>query len=472
MSFRKRLDALERRFNNLEGQVTGQLLERQLPSGGPLRDSSASLVGTHDLHRSRSFSDADGGSHRIVTPASSDPFSAGIDELKELCGAPDTEMVFSDTSVEQLLHTNVLDIHGTQQRSKEISFPGSPASNSSAEELWMLVQEFLEDFNRALPLFNRDWVLVTFNQLYRDDNLVSGDSYLCFHVILAIAYRLRGQSPFSAFDDDSRASEYLQHVYSQLGKLIVQNPSLAQAQCLVGIAIVIQGTDDPERASTLLAAALRILRQLRSRLALDGEVSSAVERRQLEAVFQIAICIDISICLHTKQRPAIDLDVENFDLLPLATGRDLGTIQSLNTHHSINLLQAHFSLAVLQNKILKSLPSDEWYFSSKLATSQAFQSLCQEFRDWRQSFFLSSTPDEISHCFHRSDVVHILILEAKAYESLCAIHGITQASLATMKHSQLSRNIYFSDGHLIVPQARRLLRLLSLAPTGDVACNR
>ncbi|KAJ5198271.1 uncharacterized protein N7498_007388 [Penicillium cinerascens] len=352
---------------------------------------------------------------------------------------------------------------------------GPTASIPRSTETWMLVQEFLDDFNCAIPLFDKDWVRATFIRLYEDGETLPGNSSLAFHIILAIAYRLRAQSPLSNNSDDLQAREHLKVACSQLGNLLMQEPSLSQVQCLVGIATVLQGTHAAGRAAIVISSALRITQQLGVSRPSDAQIDLP-DRCQLQLVFWIAFFTDVSICMRTKQAPTIIVGDGQFDLPPERPSDGSGMILAVNDEYSFNILRFHVQLAVLQNQVLVSTSSPRPTYRGRAPTGESFQILCQAFRAWRLSLPAAINLPGMYSSLHRSDIVHVLILEAKALETVCAIHGITNDTPANLKSDHLSGDnqplSFISENSLVVEEARRFLNLLALAPVGDVACNR
>lgn len=350
----------------------------------------------------------------------------------------------------------------------------SPCSEYTIQEIWSLLQEYLEDFNRAIPLFQDSWVTDTFHQIFEDQQNISLGSSLCFHLIIAIAYRLRAQSPLSSDTDDMRANQYLKYVSSRIGDLLLESPSLQQAQCLMGMGVVLEGTGAPERTCALLSAALRILDQLCKDTSNNETENNLTSDIQINQVWLIGMFIDSSICLRNDMQPTISLEVAESYLLRLASltedkAKLNGIIRSTDGEKVINIFQAHIELSVLQLRVLKSPFPSPSSSSEDLLQSLSDRALLleQSFCSWRSSFFCPVDITEIRATFHRSDIVHLVILEGKAFETICAIHGITKNRLPALSQIKSWERVLSP----IVVAAKRILKLLALAPRGDITCS-
>jgi hypothetical protein len=368
-----------------------------------------------------------------------------------------------------------IEIPSEKQLRKMTGFDKSPAGDCSVQEIWVLTQEFMEDFNRAIPLFDEVWVKKTFCDLRNGDKSIEPSSMLCFQVILAIAHRLRAQSPVSTHIDELQASKYLQYISSQLGDFLLQKPSLLQAQCLMGMAILLQGTGLPERACALIAAALRILDQLHTNAPATRGLKISQNERQTLNVWWIGLFVDTSICLRKNLEPTIGLDEAQMSLLHLnvlteAEAHWCGIIQAVDGGNHFSIFQAHVELAVLQMKVLR-FTSTELRLHGSTQDDDELLALSQQFTNWRKCFSYPLTPTDICIAFHRSDIVHILILEAKAYETICAIYGIRNNDLVRLKRFQFWKTESNSVETLVIEASKTCLELFTLAPSGDVACN-
>ena len=469
------MESLEQRFFNIEEQLAGHSRkEIPRPAGSGVETASSTETGI-DESSGLQF-DTEISERGNLWPASSATVDHYRQEWRGLPHSLESGMVDGDLIAQPEVSGNSRGPIGSWGGVEPNgALFGPTASVPRSTETWMLVQEFLDDFNCAIPLFDKDWVRATFIRLYEDGETLPGNSSLAFHIILAIAYRLRAQSPVSNISDDLQAREHLKFACSQLGNLLMQEPSLSQVQCLVGIATVLQGTHAAGRAAIVISAALRITQQLGVSRPSDAQIDIP-DRCQLQLVFWIAFFIDVSICMRTKQTPTISVGDGQFDLPPERPSDGSGMILAANDEYSFNILRFHVQLAVLQNRVLMSTSSPGLTYRAQAPTGESFQILSQAFRTWRQSLPAAINLPGMYSSLHRSDIVHVLILEAKALETVCAIHGITNDTPANLKSDHLSGGShpmsFISEKSLVFEEAKRFLNLLALAPVGDVACNR
>lgn len=470
---RKRLEALEQRFSNLEDQLARHIRNEDSVSIDP--EIRALSLAKREMKRPVQY-DTEANEPARPSLPSSVPFDSRRQEPVRLPRSPDIVMNMDNQVGQQEVNREEVHPDGSWIHfNRTNTYSENMTPNSGTQETWMLVQEYLEDFNCAIPLFDKGWVKSTFIQLYVDCGTTPRNSSLAFHIILAMAYRLRAQSPVSSIEDDLQGREHLKYACSQLGDLLIQEPSLTQVQCLVGIAVVIQGTSASERTAAIISAALRLIQQLCACSLSEAEVGSPEEEHQLEIVFWIAFLMEVSICLRTRQTPTINIyddHIEQSAKRPC----NLGKISTMNNDETFDIFQSHVQLAILQTKVLASMTPPLLTKGGLYSAANSFQTLCQDFRAWRQSFPAAMSSSRMCYTFHRSDIIHIFVLEAKAFETVCALHGISNETLEELKYDQLSGGgralSFISEGSLVVEEAKRFLNLAALAPRGDVACNR
>lgn len=108
-----------------------------------------------------------------------------------------------------------------------------------AEGAFFLLQEYLEDFNAATPLFDRVTISTLFEDCYNGRSVVSVKYWIALKMILAIAHRLRAMSPLGVRQDSENAELYLEECVLELHILMMERPSLLLCQCYIAIAVVI-----------------------------------------------------------------------------------------------------------------------------------------------------------------------------------------------------------------------------------------
>lgn len=108
-----------------------------------------------------------------------------------------------------------------------------------AEGGFFLLQEYLIDFNAAIPLFDRVTISTCFEDCYNGRAEASTISWVAMKLVLAIAHRLRAMSPLGVRQDTENAEIYLEECLSSLGELIMLRPSLLLCQCYIATAVVI-----------------------------------------------------------------------------------------------------------------------------------------------------------------------------------------------------------------------------------------
>jgi len=104
---------------------------------------------------------------------------------------------------------------------------------------YFLLQEYLVDFNAAIPLFDRVTISTCFEDCYNGRAEGSVELWVAMKLVLAIAHRLRAMSPLGVRQDSENADIYLEESLSNLGNLVILPPSLLLCQIYLATAVVI-----------------------------------------------------------------------------------------------------------------------------------------------------------------------------------------------------------------------------------------
>ncbi|KAK2025047.1 hypothetical protein LX32DRAFT_625205 [Colletotrichum zoysiae] len=326
-----------------------------------------------------------------------------------------------------------------------------------------LVNETFTNYNRFLPLFNEDDFLRDFQLKYITSNPGDADWWACLNVVLSIAHRLRALRSTDPASENNLASGYTRNALGVVSELSVSNRSLSAVQALVGMACILQGTPNPEPASVLVAAALRLAQamDLHRECSSIGLTQSEAETRR--RVFWKIYILDKDISLRTC-RP-FNQDDDEMDV-QLPSNTNLGSGYDDFFSHRIGL-------AIIQGQVYKQLYSVHAQRQTATQRAIAAQALNLLLSQWKSSAQLDSpdNPIILPGCQMTGYMIHKVVLQ------LTYIHCLTMVDrhMAPIEQSLFDQeaslpHILLHPGNLCLVESRRAIRLVVAIPSGDRAC--
>ena len=264
------------------------------------------------------------------------------------------------------------------------------------QQVLPVVHVFLEKFNAVLPLFHAGTLLRLIHDFY-DFGTQHGDpvAWAAINIVLALAYRqgLLGSS-------NTRYSvEYLNKAQSVLSDVVLRDIELLNIQVLVGMVMLLQGSQDLQPSLILIATTIR----LAHKIGLHNRVSSAhldpVLARQRACIFWLAYILDKDLSLRSKQ-PSVQLD-DDIDLdLPWpqiaecwdddeakidGTGIDNGAITTADGTVKMNYFVSSIQLAVIEGGVYDYLYSTRSQKRSPEERLHALDSVARALEQWKAS---------------------------------------------------------------------------------------
>ncbi|KAL7947003.1 fungal-specific transcription factor domain-containing protein [Trichoderma barbatum] len=269
-----------------------------------------------------------------------------------------------------------------------------------------LIRVYFNTYNRVITLFDQDDFMNRFAELDMDQIRADPALWTATNVMCAIALRQQSLSYFadSPNNPDHEAWEYLDTALEKAVELTIRcSKDLLAVQALIGMAIFLQTAPDAHAASTLLAAAIRLV--LQNGLHIQEVEQSSGQHGvkairlniQRNRVFWIAFNLDHDLAIRLERPPLIHEDDIGVDLPPLYPDDGLGYISSTDNSIKINFMRARSHLALIENRIHRRLMSARGQRQTALAREAAINELEVELSDWKTSFSdLNSTLDYLS----------------------------------------------------------------------------
>ena len=348
------------------------------------------------------------------------------------------------------------------------------------DEAISLTRDFFDNFNSMFPLFHEP----TFNHLlrrqYSRDPYEGSGWWASLNVVLAIAHRLRIMSNLIPKEDDKPGWGYLKNAMGVLTELTMRNTDLLSVQALLGMALYLLGTPNPQPSFFLVAAAIRLSHSIG--LHKKGSVFglNAAEVEQRKRVFWIAYVMDKDICLRSGRPPAQDDDDMTVDLPNEAPPDNVGNIPLTDGKGKVNIFRLMCTFAIIESKVYKFLYSAKASKQSDGALLNTIGELDKELEDWKDGIPIDIRPEHEIKATHAPLVLHIVVLHFAYYNCLATIHrmsvhhGYWTSRLSNFAISGLNARPLnprvFSSAALCVSAARASIHLIKYIPQNDFAC--
>lgn len=326
-----------------------------------------------------------------------------------------------------------------------------------------LVKETFNNYNRFLPLFDEEDFLREFQLKYSTSNPGDAGWWACLNVVLSIAHRLRALRTLDSTHENILAFGYIQNALSVVSELNVSNRSLSVVQALVGMACILQGTSNPEPASMLVAAALRLAQAMNLHRECSDPALTKSQAETRRRVFWKVYVLDKDISLRTGRpfsQDDDDMDVQ----LPSNSNAE-----SCN----VDLFNYRIGLAVIQGQVYKQLYSIRAGRQSETQRAIAAQELSSLLSYWKSSAQLESLEDSalLSESQMTGEMIHKVVLRLTYIHCLTMIDRHLPPTARSPSDQELSRSeLLLPPGSLCIAESRKAIRLIEAIPQGDCSC--
>ncbi|KAK0787853.1 hypothetical protein LTR75_012749 [Friedmanniomyces endolithicus] len=292
-----------------------------------------------------------------------------------------------------------------------------------------LLRDYFEHFNQMFPLFHEPTFMHLVDKHYSLEPYEGSGWWASLNVALAIAHRLRVMSNVVDQEEDDHAWGYLKNAMAVMTELTMRNTDLLSVQALLGMALFLQGTPNPQPSFFLVAAAIRLAHSIGLHKRGSGFNLNAVESEQRKRVFWIAYLLDKDICLRSGRPPSQDDDDMNVELpsedppdnvgnVPLASPTGPNTNGHDNSNDgsaaprprqqaddskeeggqrkAMNLFRLMCTFAQIQSRVYKHLYSVRASRQSDGELLNTIGALDSELEAWKDSIPLDFRPDILS----------------------------------------------------------------------------
>ncbi|KIY03078.1 uncharacterized protein Z520_01545 [Fonsecaea multimorphosa CBS 102226] len=338
-----------------------------------------------------------------------------------------------------------------------------------------LLQEFLVDFNAALPLFDPAVITSLFQDCYNGRANGKPIEWVALKVVLGIAHRLRAMSPLGVPQDTENAEIYLQESLDTVPELLVLRPSLLLAQCFVGLAVVISTSSRPYPAQMFVSLALRVVQDLRVNDPERVEPINPAERVQQQRVFWLAYFMEVDMSLRAGRLPHLPPRLINVELPRDGEPDGVGEITAAGGEFKVNIFRLHVELALLQAEFGEQLSLPRPAQKSDGAGNVELRAINSRLEEWRRNWIFELDAEHLRASLHRSDLVHVVVLESTYFSTVYAfwadILPAPRTSHNAFSAQGLIEGMSKQKAQILHKDARRFIDLLRLIPGDDIASN-
>ncbi|KAG9956632.1 hypothetical protein KCU61_g9673, partial [Aureobasidium melanogenum] len=348
-------------------------------------------------------------------------------------------------------------------------------------EALALLKEFFDNFNCVFPLFHEPTFMHLVDKHYSLDPYEGSGWWASLNVALAISHRLRIIGEDDARQEDAKAWGYLKNALAVFSELTMRNNDLLSVQALLGMALFMQGTPNPQPGFFLVAAAIRLAHSIGLHKRGSDFNLNEIESEQRKRVFWIGYLMDKDICLRSGRPPIQDDDDMNVELPSENPPDNIGVVSLGEGKGKVNLFRIQCLFALIQSKVYKLLYSVKAARQTDGELLNTIGDLDQELEEWKDSIPLEFRPEhEIKMPSESPMMLHIVVMHFAYYNCLTTIHRmsvhhgywtsrLSNYAIAGLNARPLNPRVFMSAA-LCVNAARTSISLVKFIPSRDHAC--
>ncbi|KAL1890800.1 hypothetical protein Cpir12675_005255 [Ceratocystis pirilliformis] len=343
-----------------------------------------------------------------------------------------------------------------------------------------LFKDYFENFNCMFPLFHQPTFMHLVERHYSGDPHQGSGWWASINVVLAIANRLRVMSNLVPADNDCIAWDYLKNAMAVLSELVMRNADLLSVQALLGMALFMQGTPNPQPSTLLIAMAIRLSHSIGLHKRGTGFNLNPIEIEQRKRVFWIAYMLDKDLSLRSGRPPAQDDDDMNVELPDADPADNIGNIPLADGVSKMNLFRLMCEFACIESKVYKKLYATKATKQSDGEYLNVIGKLDKELEDWKNSIPIDFRPEYEIKASHTPLILHVVMLHFSYYNCLTTIHRmsihhgywtsrLSNYAIQGLNSKPINPRI-FSSAALCTSAARASISLIKYVPQGDNSC--
>ncbi|KAJ0355632.1 hypothetical protein KNSL1_000759 [Colletotrichum chrysophilum] len=344
-------------------------------------------------------------------------------------------------------------------------------------EALSLLKDYFENFNCMFPLFHQPTFMHLVERQYSDDPYEGTGWWASLNCALAFAHRLRVMSNLVPQEEDEKAWGYIKNALGTFAELTMRNTDLLSVQALLGMALFMQGTPNPQPTFVLVATAIRLAHSIGLHKKGTGFNLNPIEIEQRKRVFWIAYMLDKDLCLRAGRPPAQDDDDMNVELPDADPEDNIGNIPLAEGKGKMNLFRVMCEFATIESKVYSRLYSTKATKQSPGELLNTIGELDQELEEWKDRIPIDFRPEHEIQASHTPLILHVVMLHLTYYNCLTTIHRmsvhhgywtsrLSNYAIQGLNAKPLNPRV-FSSAALCTAAARASISLLKYMPQGD-----
>ncbi|KAF6836127.1 fungal specific transcription factor domain-containing protein [Colletotrichum plurivorum] len=344
-------------------------------------------------------------------------------------------------------------------------------------EALSLLKDYFENFNCMFPLFHQPTFMHLVERQYSDDPYEGTGWWASLNCALAFAHRLRVMSNLVPQEEDEKAWGYIKNALGTFAELTMRNTDLLSVQALLGMALFMQGTPNPQPTFVLVATAIRLAHSIGLHKKGTGFNLNPIEIEQRKRVFWIAYMLDKDLCLRAGRPPAQDDDDMNVELPDADPEDNIGNIPLADGKGKMNLFRLMCEFSIIESRVYSRLYSTK---ATKQSTGELLNTigeLDQELEEWKDHIPIDFRPEHEIKASHTPLILHVVMLHLTYYNCLTTIHRmsvhhgywtsrLSNYAIQGLNAKPLNPRV-FSSAALCTAAARASISLLKYMPQGD-----
>ncbi|KFY39640.1 hypothetical protein V494_03905, partial [Pseudogymnoascus sp. VKM F-4513 (FW-928)] len=347
-------------------------------------------------------------------------------------------------------------------------------------EALSLLKDFFENFNCMFPLFHQPTFMHLVERQYSRDPYDGSGWWASLNITLAIAHRLRVMSNLVPEEEDQKAWGYLKNAMAVYTELTMRNTDLLSVQALLGMALFMQGTPNPQPSFLLVASAIRLSHSIGLHKRGSGFNLNPIEIEQRKRVFWIGYMLDKDICLRFGRPPVQDDDDMNVELPSADPEDNIGNIPLADGKGKVNLFRLMCEFSTIVSKVYTQLYSTRASKQSDGELLNTIGELDHQLEEWKDSIPIDFRPEHEIKASHTPLILHVVVLHFGYYNCLTTIHRmsihhgywtsrLSNFAIQGLNSRPLNPRV-FSSAALCVSSARASIHLVKYVPQGDFSC--
>lgn len=342
------------------------------------------------------------------------------------------------------------------------------------QQAMRLAAGYFLTFNHFYPIFSKERFFQRMENDYPPDRMTDSTWWNTVVVVLCFAHRLLAMStPGQADAENEEACRYLKVALDAAPKVTYEQPSLENAQFLLGVASTLQGTKISHPSSMLIAAAVRMLQQLDAHPVASSAAMDSNDRSERVRALWVAYILDKDDTFRTGNPPLLQARDLKLNLQETTRHDGTGIVQSLDLESHVNLLEVSVSLALIQGQVWSRLISVGAETDTDSLQS-ARSDLNSALNTWKHQLPFDFNREDLVGHWPKHAIVHIVVLHFRYFQTLVEVNKIPSMEEDEMLGlgddcpvAKMLPVYSHSSDPATVDAARNALDLASLTPRGN-----